>query len=517
MPMESTPMIQPPAAGLPLYTAAGVRALDRAAIDDEGVPGAVLMARAGRALFDVLRQAYPGASALQIVCGIGNNGGDGFVVARLAADHGIPVEVQLVGEADRVGGDAALAMAAAIDAGVSIRPFAGKLESRVGSIIVDALLGTGLSGAVREQQQMAIAAINRSGLPVVAADIPSGLCSDRGAVLGAAVHATHTVTFIGRKQGLYTGAARDHCGLIHFSDLGAPQAIHAQVGPSAELLSLDALLQQWPARARCAHKGRFGHVLVIGGGFGMAGAAALAGEAAARCGAGLVSVATRRQHVAAIVARRPELMVHGVDYAHELEPLIARATVLVIGPGLGRGPWAQQLLQRALASGKPALLDADALNAIADDDSLRGSVPASALITPHPGEAARLLGWSVAAIEADRFAALDALVAKFPGGVVLKGAGALCRSATATVTGVCPYGNPGMASGGMGDVLSGIIGALLAQGLGEDAALRLGICLHGRAADLAATEQGERGLLASDLLRRLQALLNRRSGDHVEV
>jgi ADP-dependent NAD(P)H-hydrate dehydratase / NAD(P)H-hydrate epimerase len=514
--MEPMTMTQPSAAALPLYTSAGVRALDRVAIDEEGVPGAVLMARAGRALFDVLRREYPGASALQIVCGIGNNGGDGFVVARLARDHGVPVTVHLVGEAWRIAGDAARAMAAAIEAGVPICPFAGELDSGPGSVIVDALLGTGLSGAVREQQQAAIAAINRSGLPVVAADIPSGLCSDRGTVLGAAVRASHTVTFIGRKQGLYTGAARDHCGVIHFSDLGVPQTIHARVAPGAELLSLAALLQQWPLRARCAHKGRFGHVLVIGGGLGMAGAAALAGEAAARCGAGLVSVATRREHIAAIVARRPELMVHGVDFAHELEPLLARATVLVIGPGLGRGPWAQQLLQRALASGKPALLDADALNAMADDGIPCAAGPANWLITPHPGEAARLLGWPVPEVEADRFAALAALLEKFPGGVVLKGAGSLCRGSDARLpVGVCPYGNPGMASGGMGDVLSGVIGALLAQGLDADAALRLGICLHGRAADLAASEQGERGLLASDLLRWLPSLLNGRGDDHV--
>ncbi|MCG3171578.1 MAG: Bifunctional NAD(P)H-hydrate repair enzyme Nnr [Pseudomonadales bacterium] len=489
-----------------LYTAAEVRALDRAAIDGHGIPGIVLMARAGRALFEVLRAHFPGPQPLYVVCGTGNNGGDGFVVARLAADAGWPVEVALVGAGERIAGDARLAFEAAREAGVPIRPFDPACRPGRG-VIVDALLGTGLGGAVRAAHAEAIGAINASALPVVAVDIPSGLCSDTGNVLGAAVRATHTVTFIGRKRGQFTGRGRALCGELHFADLGVPAAVCDAVGARAALLALTPL----PPRARGAHKGHFGHVLIVGGNTGMGGAAAMAAEAAARCGAGLVSLATAPANVAAIVARRPEIMAHGVEHPHQLEPLLARASVLVIGPGLGRGAWAEQMLQRALASGKPAVLDADALNALADGLPVNEAARDTWLLTPHPGEAARLLGSSTAAVEADRFAALAALLERYPGAVVLKGAGTLVADATSAVTGVCPFGNPGMASGGMGDVLSGVLGALLAQGLPPGEAARLGVCLHACAADRAVADDGERGLLATDLLPWLRRLLNGRA------
>ncbi|MBK8307205.1 MAG: NAD(P)H-hydrate dehydratase [Gammaproteobacteria bacterium] len=492
--------------GTALYTAEQVRALDRAAIVEQGIPGCVLMERAGRAVFDVARKYYPD-SGLHIVCGTGNNGGDGFVVARLAADRGVPARIALVGDAGRIGGDARLAFDAAIAAGVSIAPW-GEQAPGEGELIVDAVLGTGLSGPVKELQAKVIEAINGSELPVIAVDIPSGLCSDTGAVRGVAVRAAHTISFIGRKRGLYTGAAADLRGVLHFHDLGVPPATYRGVVPGAELLSLGSLLAALPARPRTAHKGRFGHVLVIGGAPGMAGAAAMAAEAAARCGAGLVSVATHASSVAPIVARCPELMAHAVAFVHELEPMLARATVLVVGPGLGRGPWAQQMLQRALAAGLPTVLDADALNALAAGEADARPWRDQLLLTPHPGEAARLLTMPVTQVNDDRFAALRRL-ADPTAVVVLKGAGTLVSTQDAELpVGVCPYGNPGMATGGMGDVLSGILGALLAQGAGRELAARLGVCLHGRAADLAAQESGERGLLATDLLPWLRRLLN---------
>lgn len=487
-----------------LYTAAQVRALDRLAIEGHGIPGITLMTRAGRALFEVLRAEYAHAQPLQVLCGTGNNGGDGFVVARLAVAAGWPVEVWLLGAEERIAGDARLALTAAHDAGVPIRPFPAEVRFERG-VIVDAMLGTGLGGAVREDYVRAITAVNASGLPVVAVDIPSGLCSDTGSVLGVAVRAAHTVTFIGRKRGQFTAAGREHCGVLHFADLDVPQAIYAEIEAGAELLALQTL----PPRARGAHKGNFGHLLVVGGNEGMGGAVAMAAEAAARCGVGLVSLATMPTNVAPIVARRPELMAHGVAHRHQLEPLLARASALVVGPGLGRGAWAEQMLQCVLAAGKPSVIDADALNALADGiPDINSEMQRKWVLTPHPGEAARLLNTTSTAVESDRFAALAALLARFPAAVVLKGAGTLVGDTESSRVGICPYGNPGMASGGMGDVLSGVLGALLAQGMGPGQAVRRGVCLHALAADGAAAAEGERGLLATDLLPWLRRLSN---------
>jgi hydroxyethylthiazole kinase-like uncharacterized protein yjeF len=334
---------------LPLYTAAQVRALDRVAIEGHGIPGITLMTRAGRAVFDVLRAHFPLLPPLHVVCGSGNNGGDGFVIARLAMDAGWPVEAWLVGDEERIAGDARLAFAAARSAGVAMRAFdPGRPFER--GVIVDALLGTGLGGTVRAMHAEAIGAINASGLPVIAVDIPSGICSDTGRALGVAVRAAHTVTFIGRKRGQFTAAGREHCGKLHFADLGVPSAVYREVGAEAELLALTAL----PSRARTAHKGHFGHVLVVGGSLGMGGAVALAAEAAARCGAGLVSLATgagqrRRDRSRAV----PRSWRTASSTGHAARAA-ARARRRAGGrPGAGsRRPGPQQMLQRALATGK---------------------------------------------------------------------------------------------------------------------------------------------------------------------
>jgi ADP-dependent NAD(P)H-hydrate dehydratase / NAD(P)H-hydrate epimerase len=465
------------------------------------------MKRAARATFAALLERWPAPAHVHVFCGTGNNGGDGFIVAALARQRGLPVTAWQVGAAGRVKGAALQARQLAEREQVEIKAFDGEVP-RTG-VVVDALLGTGSAGAVRAPFLAAIEAINTSGLPVLAVDIPSGLCGDTGCVLGStAVIATATISFIGLKRGLFTGAAADHCGDIGYASLDVPAQIFERVVPDAHRLVLDEELPVLGRRPRTAHKGKYGHVLVVGGDHGMAGAAALAAQAAARLGAGLVSCATRPEHIAALVARCPEVMAHGVRGRGDLEPLLARASTIVIGPGLGRAAWGEQLLQAVLqfAADVPVALvvDADALNLLAE-----GRVGASSaqqwVLTPHPGEAARLLGCDNARIQHDRFAAADALQRKFGGAVILKGAGSLV--ATATAIGVAGYGNPGMASGGMGDVLSGVLGGLLAQGLAIDAAARLGVCLHGAAADRAAVD-GERGLLASDLLPQLRALAN---------
>lgn len=486
----------------PLYTAEQTRALDRRAIDGHDVPGITLMARAARAAFDSLLDSWPAPSQLQVLCGTGNNGGDGFLVADLAHKRGIPVIVYQVGDPAKIGGDAALARAQAVANGVAIREFDGALAGE--GVVVDALLGTGLGGDVRGAYREAIEAINASGAPVLAVDIPSGLCADTGRVLGAAVCADLTVTFIGLKRGLFTLQAPDHVGALLFADLEVPAAIYDEVPTDTWRLELEPLLETLlPPQPASAHKGLYGTVVVIGGDHGMAGAAALAGEAALRCGAGLVRVATRPEHVAPLVARTPELMPRGIDCGEDAAPLIAAADVLVVGPGLGQSDWSAYLLRAAVASGKPLVLDADALNLLASG-AVQAAPAANRVITPHPGEAARLLNCSNAEVQADRFAAARALQRRLGGVAVLKGNGSLVCTGQRLL--LSDNGNPGMASGGMGDVLSGVIGALLAQGLAAEDAAALGVCLHGAAGDLAA-EDGQRGLLASDLMPWLRALL----------
>jgi NAD(P)H-hydrate epimerase len=496
-----------------LYSAADVRELDRLAIQEHGIPGITLMKQAGRALFQKMLNRWPALKTVTVYCGTGNNGGDGFVVAALACERGIPVQVVQVGDASRISGDALLARQMAEQAGVSFVEHGEDYlneQDGVSCVIVDALLGTGLAGEVRENYREAIERINNSGLPVIAADIPSGLCSDTGKMLGSAVRADCTMTFIGVKQGLLTASGPACVGDVYYADLEVPESVLKQVKPRAELLDLSPLPKLLPRRPRDAHKGSFGHVMIVGGDYGMAGAAAMAAQAASRCGAGLVSVATRPQHINSIVARCPEVMAHGVVSGQEVEPLLARATVLVVGPGLGQNAWGEQLLQKAVATGLPMVLDADALNILAGGRVVKDLSLSRCLLTPHPGEAGRLLGSDTASVQADRFTAVKALQERFGGTVILKGAGSLvCHAESGTqAVGLCAYGNPGMATGGMGDVLSGLLGGLLAQGLSPGQAAALGACLHAHAGDLAAQEEGERGLQATDLIPRLRLLVN---------
>lgn len=485
-----------------LWTAAQVRELDRRTIEDHGIAGRELMERAAAAALDALQRRWPASRAITVVCGAGNNGGDGYALARLARRAGLAVRLLGLVAPERLHGDAALACADYCDEGGEIHAWDGGGDPGGDGPIVDALLGTGLGRELEGAFRAAVESINAAGRPVVALDIPSGLHADTGCVLGVAVAATLTVTFVGLKLGLFTGRGPGLTGELAFADLGAPAGLDRGMSPAARRLE-PAILGDWlPRRPRDAHKGRFGHVLVLGGDAGMGGAARLAGEAALRSGAGLVSVATRPQHVAAILAARPELMCHGVEGPDALDALLARATVIAAGPGLGRSGWGRALLDAALASGRPCVLDADALN-------LLSAAPRRSdrwILTPHPGEAGRMLDSDAAGIEADRPAAVRALRERYGGVTVLKGAGTLVCG-TGPSLWLCDRGNPGMASGGMGDVLTGIIAGLAAQ-LGDlERAACAGVLAHALAADDAA-RVGERGLVASDLLAALRPWVN---------
>ncbi|HRD65258.1 MAG TPA: NAD(P)H-hydrate dehydratase [Candidatus Competibacter sp.] len=488
---------------LELYRAAQVRELDRIAIEDRGIPGYTLMSRAGAAAFDLLRQRWPDARRIVVVCGGGNNGGDGYVVARLARKAGLDVLVLTLADPGGLRGDARTAWQDALTADVPVTVFTPTgLEEA--DVLVDAILGTGLEREVSGTWRDAIQAMNAHPAGVLAIDIPSGLHADTGAVLGAAIQAAATITFIGLKQGLFTGQGPACCGEVRFAGLGVPPDIYSAIHPACWRHGGEDLPGLLPKRWRSAHKGHFGHVLVVGGELGLAGAARMTGEAAARCGAGLVSVATRAAHAGLQAAVRPELMFQGVETPDELGPLLDRATVVAIGPGLGRGDWGRSMLRAVLASDKPLVVDADALNLLAAEPVFRENW----ILTPHSGEAARLLKMTPAGVEADRFAAVEDLALRFGGVAALKGAGSLIASKADGMVALCAAGNPGMASGGMGDVLTGVIAALLAQGLPPFAAAKAGVYLHGRAGDLAAQSGGERGLMATDLLPFLRQLVN---------
>ena len=487
-----------------LYQAEQVRRGERQAAAQQSLDMYQLMERAGAAVFHELEQGFAQHQHVLVCCGGGNNGGDGYVVARLAREAGYAVTLWHLGEPAQLQGDAARARDTWLAAGGQILDPGNMIPESV-DVIVDALLGTGLSGEVRPEGQRLIAMINKIALPVIAVDIPSGLCADTGKVLGQAVKARLTVTFIGSKQGLWTAQAAGYVGRVQFAGLQVADDFEQIEPPSARLIqAIDVALCLSP-RSRSAHKGDHGRIILAGGDQGMGGAIRMAAEAAARAGAGLTAVLTQPDNVLSIITARPEIMALGWQGQDMSVPRQRQqwADILVLGPGLGQSSWSQSLYSELTKTEKNLVVDADGLNLLSRSPDYKNN----RIITPHPGEAARLLGCSVAEVEADRFAAARALQTRYGGVVVLKGAGTLVDDGNQCW--VCAAGNPGMATGGMGDVLSGIIGALLGQGLSLAAAARCGVWIHSTAADRCAAE-GERGMLASDLFPHIRQLVNPR-------
>ena len=480
---------------LALHSNAALRELESRAQSIADIDEDTLMRRAGQAAWRRLLEIGPQAHRVLVLCGPGNNGGDGWVLAKHALDSGRDVRaLQLNGQPARA--QPAQQMAAEYrDAGGKIEIFDGNLPSA--DIVVDTLFGIGCNRGLAGDAALLVDAANASGIPILALDVPSGVDADTGNVPGTAIIATHTIQFIAAHKGLATGAALDYVGATFVAALDLPAACFADVPVAAEVLQPPQLLR----RHRDSHKGRHGHVLAIGGDHGMGGAIVLTAEAALRSGAGLVSVATRTEHVSVLMTRRPEAMVHAVDHTRDVATLLDRADALALGPGLGQAAWGHALFDAAIATEKPCVIDADGLNLLADSPR---PVP-FAVLTPHPGEAARLLGIDTVTVQSDRYAAARNLADKFGCAVVLKGAGSLI-AASGRVTRVCMLGNPGMATGGMGDALTGVIATLLAQGLDAFDAASIGVWLHARAGDRAAV-QGEVGMLASDLIAELPATL----------
>lgn len=487
-----------------LYSAASTRELDRRAIEDFGIAGHALMQRAAQAAWTAARWRWPNARHVTVFCGPGNNGGDGYELACLAEAAGCTVRVHECDDLPRRG-DALTARNRWLARGAVQRWSAGQALDDA-DLLVDALFGIGLRRAPAGDAAAAIGAINAardSGAAVLALDVPSGLDADTGAAPGAAIAADLTVSFIALKPGLCTGQGPALTGSLELATLDLPAAVHDGLPALARLTDRSELRGWLPRRPRTGHKGSHGHVLLVGGDRGMAGAILLAARAALRAGAGLVTVATRDHHAAALTAAQPDVMVRSVEQPDDLQPLIARADVLALGPGLGREAWGQAMFDAAIEASLPKVVDADALNALAAaprrDDRW--------LLTPHPGEAGRLLGLSTAEVQADRLSTIRALQARYGGAVVLKGAGSLMLGGRDAELRICPYGNPGMGVGGMGDVLTGIAAAFIAQGLAIDAAAAAAVTAHALAGDRAA-ERGERGLMASDVIEALPAVVN---------
>lgn len=490
-----------------LYSVNATHDLDQSALDSMNDSGILLMKRAGVAALNELLEAFGRPQLITVFCGSGNNAGDGYIVAGLASQKKIPVKVYEIGDPDKLSKETAQARMFAEQSNASIVAF-DKGTQPVEGVIVDSLLGIGYTGTLRAVYAQAVKVINDAELPVLSVDIPSGLNADTGAVVTEAVKADITVTFIGAKKGLFTGRGPAHCGDVIYHSLDISSRIFENVKPEAQLLDSFSLLDILPEWKADVHKSQRGHSMIIGGDVGYGGAAALASEASLKTGCGLTSVATQPQHISAILARCPEVMSYGITSGQQLEPLLERPDVIVVGPGLGRSPWSEQLLQKALNSGLPLVMDADALNILAEGRLVSDKQHSEWILTPHPGEAARLLDTTVSEIEADRFAAVSKIQKKYNAVVLLKGPGTLIVGNDEVIK-VCPYGNSAMATAGMGDLLSGIIGSLIAQGLSLQESAELGCCLHSCAADMATNERGPRGLVASDILFYLHRLLNR--------
>ena len=485
-----------------LYRADQVRALDEAAVKASLHPSYQLMVRAGQFVFDCLQAQWPECRAVTVFCGGGNNGGDGWVIARLAADAGMDVQVFWLKDPGTLSGDAQRAYAdwrqcCGVDAE---QPFAREATVS-GELILDAIVGTGLSGPVRGLYKDCIERINQLDVPVIAVDIPSGLEADSGwshhESGGVAIQATLTVSFIGRKRGCHTGEASRCMGRHVFTDLGVARAIYEGVTPDSDLMLPADLKQQLLSRRPDAHKGMLGSIAIIGGDEGMSGAPVLSGLAALRTGSGLVTVAGRRDTVSACWSNSPALMTREIMNANDLIPLLERVDVVAIGPGLGQSEWSRELLKAACEFRGGLVLDADALNLLAE-----GALAPEGewIMTPHPGEAARLLGVGVRDVQCDRFQAARTLAHKYQAIVVLKGAGSIVADPQGQVS-VCDRGTAAMASAGMGDALTGMIASLWGQGLSGLESAKAGVLVHALAGEQAAAHR--RQILATDLIEKI--------------
>ena len=499
-----------------LYSASETRKIDGLAIKEKGITGYSLMQMAAEFSLDVILSEFNPVEELIIFCSKGKNSGDGFLLGSFAKEFGLKVTVVMSNAPNELKGVSKKAFAEMKESKVKTvsNKSIEKLKVSDKAVIVDALIGTGLKGNLRKNIKDSILALNKLGvkLPVLSLDIPSGVNPDTGNVDDICVYADITATFVAQKKGCFTSIGKKASGEVIYSDLEIPKRIFSAVASSSYVVDYEDSISRVVYREQDAHKGNFGHVLVIGGDKGLGGAGLLSSRAAVYSGAGLTSLVTRPEHVIASLVSCPEVMVKGVDSGQDLEEHLVKPNVIAIGPGLGQSAWSEQMVQRVFWEAEKrdisVIMDADALNLLTTL-KLSSNLPQKLILTPHPGEASRLLNTTVTEIESDRFSAAAKIQKKFNATVVLKGSGTIiCNQSSGTQKwGICGSGNPGMATGGMGDVLTGIIAGILAQGLTLKDAAEAGVDLHAKAADQASLEFGEAGLTSSDVINELRYLL----------
>ncbi|AJE03154.1 bifunctional ADP-dependent NAD(P)H-hydrate dehydratase/NAD(P)H-hydrate epimerase [Geobacter pickeringii] len=499
--------------------------MDRRTIREYGVPGLVLMENAGRGCADAIKATFglQGPGKILVVAGKGNNGGDGYVIARLLREEGWLVKTIVLAERDEITGDARanldrLAPAAVVfsPAPSGLAPWHTDLEQA--TVVVDALLGTGLRSEVQGVYAEAISLMNGCGKPVVAVDIPSGIDAATGTVLGVAVKAALTVTFALAKRGHVLFPGVDHCGILRVVDIGIPGEL-AEGAPGIEYVDRRAARLLVHRRERNAHKGSFGHCLIIAGSTGKSGAAAMAANSAVRSGAGLVTLAAPAALNTVLEIKTTEAMTFPLDDGgrglldETVLPLVMQAAAgkgsVAIGPGLSWAPETACLVRQLVSEIEaPLVVDADGLNALSEQiDVLKGKRSPVVVLTPHPGEMARLAGLSTVEVEANRLGVAREFAARYGVYLLLKGARTVVAAPDGRIA-INGSGNPGMASGGMGDVLTGVLSALLGQGYEAFDACCLGVFIHGHAADIVAAEKGEIGMSAVDVQEHLPWAFN---------
>lgn len=490
-----------------LFTAEQTRQLDQKIISDQGLSGWALMQAAGSYAFDVLRFCWPRARRIVVVCGPGNNGGDGYVLARCAHITGLHVVAMFVLDPAGLEGDANTAWQQLLADGGKAIAF-DKQQLTACDVIVDGLFGTGLGRELADEWLAVVGSINAAKPPVLSLDIPSGLHANIGDVLGAAIKAKTTVCFVGLNVGLFTGRAADYRGEIYYSGLGISADNYNSITPAASRLCLHNVAGVLPLRKRSAHKQQCGRVLVVGGAPGLVGAVSMTAMAAYRSGSGVVKLLTHESHARQLDVQLSEVMVSSLEAGMKLREQARTVDVIAFGPGLGHSRWASALFHSLLETQVPIVLDADGLNLLARDPVKRNNW----ILTPHPGEAARLLGLTTGQVQKDRLMAARSIVAQYGGVCVLKGAGTIVTNNGGNPPDICDVANAAMAAAGMGDILTGVIAALVAQGMALPVAARTGVYLHAAAGEAVADHIGQRGMIATDLISELPVQLDRLQG-----